>query len=134
MDITSIINELEKKIAGHRRHIEMTLDSAKRAGRFNLSKAEDLDCERYFDLIDADKRALARAKAVQAEDAETDAAMAESHPAPAPASRVNRDYDRTVRITSEPRTYNRGNDPSGSNFLADVARAQLVGDAERILV
>jgi HK97 family phage major capsid protein len=128
MDINSIILELEKKIAGHRRHIEMTLDGAKRDGRPNLTKAEDLDCERHFDLIDADKRSLARAKAVQAEDSETNAAMRESH---STGAYVNR-QDRTsvVSITHEARTYNPGNDPKGTSFLRDVARASVFGDPE----
>lgn len=35
-----------------------------------------------------------------------------------------------VRVTSEPRTYQRENDPKGKQFLSDVARAQLMGDGE----
>lgn len=35
-----------------------------------------------------------------------------------------------VRVTSEPRTYARENDPKGKQFLSDVARAQFMGDGE----
>ena len=132
MNIHAIIADLEQKIARNRNYVETVLADAKRAGRQNLTLSEDAECERRLNEIDADKASLERARRVEREESDLDAAMRESHPAtPAtPASRVNRAYDRVARITSEPRTYNRGNDPSGTNFLADVARAQLVGDAE----
>ena len=130
MNINAIIAEIEQRIARNRAYVESVLAAAKAEGRQNLTLSEDAECERRLNAIDTDKAALERARKVEREESDLDAAMRESHPAPAPTGRSNRAYDRVARITSEPRTYNRGNDPSGTNFLADVARAQLVGDAE----
>ena len=130
MNINAIIADLTQRIAQNRAYVETVLADAKRAGRQNLTLSEDAECERRLNAIDTDKAALERARKVEREESEIDAAMRESHPAPGPVSRTNRAYDQVARITSEPRTYNRGNDPSGTNFLADVARAQLAGDAE----
>ena len=128
MNINAIIADLEQKVARNRAYVETVLADAKREGRKNLTLAEDAECEKRLNAIDTDKQSLERARAIQVEEDEMDRAMRESHPTS--ASRANRAYDQVARITSEPRVYNRGNDPSGSNFLADVARAQLVGDAE----
>lgn len=38
----------------------------------------------------------------------------------------------SVKVTSETRTYNKGTDPRGAQFLADVARAQVFGDYEAV--
>ena len=128
MNINAICAELETKIARNRAYVESVLAAAKAEGRKNLTLSEDAECERRLDAIDTDKAALSRALKVKAEDDAADAAMRESYPTS--AKRVNRAYDQVARITSEPRTYNPGNDPRGDDFLRDVARAQVMGDAE----
>jgi HK97 family phage major capsid protein len=126
--IESYIADIQARIAKNRQYIETVLDGAKRAGRSVLSKSEDTECERRFGLIDADKLALSRAQAIKAEDDSLESRLNESHPTGAYDGRANRTT--TVSVTREARTYNKGNDPKGTSFLRDVARAQIMGDAE----
>ena len=126
--IEAIISDLETKIARNRQYVENALADAKRTGHSYLSGEVDRECTRRLDSIDTDKAALSRALKVKSEDDAADAAMRESHPTS--AKRVNPAYDQVARITSEARTYHKGNDPDGTSFLRDVARGQVMSDPE----
>ena len=119
--IEAIISDLEKKVARNRQAIETTLENAKRSGRQNLTQAEDAECERRFTEIDDDKKALDRAKSVKAEEDALETRLNETHPTSARSAK----YDEVMRISSEPRTYGRNDDPDGKGtaFLSDVIGA-----------
>ena len=85
--IASYIADIEARIAKNRQYIETTLANARNAGRSTLNKSEDTEVERRFGLIDADKKALERARAIQVEEAEMDRAMSERHPTSASRSK-----------------------------------------------
>ena len=72
---------------------------------------------------------LAQLRAVQADEAANFARTQIRIPAgPQQAAAVG--YDRQARIGAEARTYHRGNDPAGRNFVLDVCRAQVGGDPQ----
>jgi len=120
--IEQYIQNIEARIAKNREYIETTLQNAKNSGRSNLTKSEDTEVERRFGLIDADKLALERARAIKAKDDSVNAGMNESHPT---SARSAQKYDEVMRITSEPRTYSRADDPDGKGtaFITDVIGA-----------
>lgn len=141
--IRSIIADLEMELADNealeaerRSAIEQMVSRAERAGHDRLSATEDRQSEALFRDIEhiraANRRInakLSRARAVEREDLEADAGMRETHPTSGGRA-TNRAYDQVARITREERTYHKGNDPKGTGFLRDVARAQVMGDAE----
>ena len=129
--IENVISDLESKIARNRRRIEMTLDDAKRAGRSNLTEAEDIDCERRFAEIDDDKLALARALKVKSDDDAADAAMRETHPTSARPHSADRDNGRdgTWLRSSDGRVATVARDESFSSH--EVVRDEMARHAER---
>jgi hypothetical protein len=128
MHLDTIVREIETRISRNRQYVQTALDDAQRAGHKNLSLAVDAECTRRLDAIDADKGKLERAKVVQAEESALESRLTESRSTGAYANRVSRTS--VVSVTRNERTYNAGNDPRGTNFLRDVARAQIMGDAE----
>ena len=103
--IESIISGLESKIAANRKYVEDVLATAQRGGHKNLTIAQDVECGRRLDQVDEDKRALERAKAVQAEENSLESRLAESRSTGAYVNRQNRTT--SMHITSEARTYQR---------------------------
>lgn len=128
MHIEAIIADLSTKIERNRQYVETTLANAKAEGRANLTPTEDAECERRMDAIDADKASLERARAVKREEDTLEQRLTETRTTGAANRAQNRTS--TVHIGSEARVYNRGNDPDGTNFLRDVARATVMGDPE----
>jgi len=139
MDICTLVRSIESDIESEnskedraRRELDGIINGAQSQGRRILSAQEDQRSDQLFRDIDSAREArrahqgrLERARDAQADEARIDA-----------ESRVRRDtgaappaYDQVARIGREAREYNPGNDPRGSGFLADVARAQVMGDA-----
>ncbi len=139
MNISQLVASIEAEIdtansneRQARRELDLIIETAQRSGRRILTSEEDSRSERLFRDIDAARAARKRHKGrlARAREEEADEARIEAQ------SRVRRDtgaslpaYDEVARIGSEARTYHQGNDPRGTNFLADVARAQVMGDA-----
>lgn len=80
---------------------------------------------------------LANARQIEKEEAETDAKSREVHVNPGlPQAHFTREgkpaYDQVARIGEEPHTYSRDRDPQGQGrqFMLDVARGTLFGEAE----
>jgi hypothetical protein len=134
--ITSIEVELEqaqrdrdKAIA----EIKYILSAAQQEARSNLTKDESERTENLFALRDRKKseiegiRAkLESARRARQEELEAGERAKQTHSgADAPAKR-----DGHARVVSEPRTYSRERDPSGVNFLRDVARTFLYQDPQ----
>lgn len=130
----------EKREQKARKEIEIILASAQQEGRSSLSEEEDTRCETLFEQIELSKTQqsgitskLARAKKVEAEEVESEARLSATHVVAARTPKPA--YDRVVRVTSEERTYTKQSDPTGAQFLRDVAKGTLFGDvvsAERL--
>ena len=123
----------EKRETKARKEIEIIIASAQQEGRSNLTDEEDARCEQLFESIelaksqqDGIKGKLARARKVEAEEAESDVRMAETHKVTRSAP-ATRNYDTTVHVGNEERTYSKGTDPYGRQFLADVVKG-FTGD------
>jgi HK97 family phage major capsid protein len=132
--ISTEVNDARERENRSRREIDNLIASAEREGRANLTADEDRRSQQLFRDIDhakaAQKRSLARldrAHRVQAEDAEADRLSRQVHDTGAvpPASRTA-----SFSVTRNERTYSPGTDPTGTNFVRDVARAHVMGDAE----
>jgi hypothetical protein len=128
--IENIIATIESRIARNRQYVETVLADAQRAGHKNLTIAQDKECARRLDEVDEDKKALERAKRVQAEEDSVNAGMLESHPTGAYDNRERKTA--TVSVSRNERQYHRGvdeqagfrNQPGGA-FLLDIARSHL---------
>jgi hypothetical protein len=130
--IEADISSADSKERQARRELDGIINGAQSSGRRVLTAQEDQRSDQLFRDISSAREAraahqgrLERAREAQADEARIDA-----------ESRVRRDtgaappaYDQVARIGREAREYNPGNDPRGSGFLADVARAQVMGDA-----
>ena len=91
-------------------------------GKNDLTDAEAKRSQELTRKLDIARGKLAEAEQVQAEEADFDHRAAEVHPTgAAPLTRATAD----VRVTREPRTYSKDNDPQvkGGQFLGDVAAA-----------
>ena len=128
MNLNAIIADLEQKIARNRNYVETVLADAKRAGRKNLTLAEDAECDRRLNEVDTDKAALARALKVRAEENDLESRLSETRSTGAYTNRQGRTA--TLSVTRNERTYNPGNDPKGTNFVRDIVRGQIMGDPE----
>lgn len=110
---------------------KLILATAQQDGRSNTTDEEDTRVAELFaarDQAKADitgyKHQLAQAKAIEAEEAENADQQRDVKPAASrPVSRES-----VARVGREERTYNRGNDPRGVQFLRDVASASLRGE------
>lgn len=132
--------EVEKEAAQKReqkarKEIEVILAVAQQEGRSSLSDEEDARCEKLMEAIELSKaqqdgiaQKLARAKAVQAEEADYDARMRREG-SDERSSTGPRTTTRTAEfhVGSEPRTYSRETDPTGRMFLSDVVKG-FTGD------
>jgi HK97 family phage major capsid protein len=126
-NIEQIIAGIKLDIQHDRQAIKDILDAAESRGSKNLTAAEDRRADMLFGRIAENEEKLGRAEAVKRDEDALESRLDVTFPAKRSAKSA---YDRVARIGSEPRTYNRQNDPDGTNFLRDVARAQLMGDAE----
>ena len=109
------------------------LDGARAAGRANLTADEDRRVQPLFAEHRAARDAITRAddelaqwRREQASDDAIDAQL-RSMGASMPESRRPA-YDQVARIGNEERTYHRGNDQTGREFLLDVARGFMFQD------
>lgn len=118
--------------------INNILAKAKTEGRANLSQDEDHDIDQAFAVRDRSKVDLAgidnkleRARKVKGEEADAELSLRERS-APPVTSRDDPkpSYDRVHRVGNEERTYHRGNDRDGGNFLKDVTKQFLYRDIE----
>lgn len=133
----------EKRESKARKEIEIIIATAQQEGRSNLTDEEDQRCDQLFENSELAKSQqagikvkLARARKVEAEEADAETRLAETHAvAPAKRNSAKPAYDQVFRVGSEERVYSKESDPSGAMFLRDVAKGTLFGDpvsAERI--
>jgi HK97 family phage major capsid protein len=139
MDINELIASIEvekeaaeKREAKARAGVKLILETARQDGRTTLSDEENVETDSHFGNItlaksqlDGIKGKLSRAMKVKAEELDADGRSKTVAPSPEyrrPA------YDEVARVTREERTYHRGNDPYGKNFLRDVARQFVYND------
>src|ERR1017187_574779 len=115
--------------------VELILDTARQEGRSSLSEEESTRTDKLFENIELAKvqengikDKLARAKKIEAEEAEFDARAHDV--TPTPAARKMPKYDEVARVGNEERTYHKGNDPRGQGFLRDVCRQFLYNDVQ----
>ena len=133
------INQLTRQAEADKAEVRAILDNASDHGHASLTMAEDTRAEALIRsariaeaAVQRKRDALSQAAAIEAEDSAADTRMLETHETSAGKRSREAQANRTatVSITREERTYHAGNDPRGSGFLADVARAQVFGDAE----
>jgi HK97 family phage major capsid protein len=99
---------------------------------FDQLTAQHDQARRDYDAARSEVRRLA---AIQAEEDAYQRRAAEIRPAApgVPADRAGGvAYDRAARIGYEARTYHRGNDPAGRQFLMDVCRAMTLHDPDAV--
>jgi len=139
MNIDELVSSIEREIDDAnsrerqaRNEVDGIINAAKGQGRRNLTADEDARADALFRDIEAARAARGRSESrlERARDAQRDERQIEAR------SRQVRDtgvrapkYDEVARIGNEAREFNPGNDPSGSEFLSTVARAQVMGDA-----
>jgi hypothetical protein len=128
--IESYIADIEARIAKNRQYIETTLDDAKRVGRSTLTKSADTEVERRFGLIDADKKALERARAIKSDEDSLESRLSETRSTGAYDNHERKTA--TVSVSRNERTYHQGKDieagfknQPGGAFLLDIARSHL---------
>jgi hypothetical protein len=126
----------EKRQAKTLKEREFILAKVQQDGRSNLTDEEQDRNEELRQLHDGLKddekgiRAkLANANEIRADEDARVKADRETKPTAA-AERSKQSYDRTVRVTSEERTYRQDVDPRGSQFLGDIARNFMFQDVE----
>lgn len=116
-----------------RKEIQIILAQAQQEGRSALTEEEDQRCEQLLATAELAKsqiegidNKLMRAKRVEAEELEAEQRFKEVRSTPAKRNRPNDDM--TVHVGREERTYHRGSDPVGKQFLKDVVHSYLFGD------
>jgi HK97 family phage major capsid protein len=72
MTISELVNDLENQITNDRAAIEGILETARHSGRETLTRTEDLRAEAIFTRLEQNKRKLASALKVKADEDETD--------------------------------------------------------------
>jgi hypothetical protein len=149
--------EVELEAAKHRRDLARAkanyiINTANNEGRAALSPEETADLEAARSQRDAARRdidsvtqKIGALHDLEAEEADYIAQSRQTHPAGAPVgtvavpdpraaqlpagpARSAGPYDHAARIGGEERTYHRGNDQWGRQFLLDVTRSQLYSD------
>jgi HK97 family phage major capsid protein len=146
--------EVELAAAQHRRDVARAkvtylIQAANSEGRPALTEGETAEAtaarasrDQARADIAAIQNKIAQLRDLEAEEAEYVAASRQTHPAAVPlgeqaapaaggngnGTRALPAYDHVARIGSEERTYHRGSDPWGRQFLVDVARQQLFSD------
>jgi HK97 family phage major capsid protein len=126
--ISDLVASIELEIEAADMQVKRILDSASERGQANLSVEDSKRCDELLSQMKSAKRRMASARAIQEQEARDQAAMQTVTKTAAATRSVNAKYDEVMRISSEPRTYHRGNDPRGVNFLRDVARSTVMGD------
>lgn len=111
------------------------LEAAREAGRQNLTADETARFETAMskkrlagNAVRRARETLAELTTISAEEADLTRRSNETRPgATAPASR---NHVERVSVISEARTYNKGNDATGRQFLMDVARGSIFNDVQ----
>lgn len=114
--------------------IQLILDTARQEGRAALSEEETARSDKLFENIDLAKvqeagikDKLARVSQLETEDREADKRASEVTPT---GARTAAQRTASVSVGREERTYHRGNDPTGVNFLGDICRQYLYNDVQ----
>jgi hypothetical protein len=125
--------DLDQRIESDRREVRMMLDNAEAQGRNALSPAEDIRAESLLRSVESARAArarkasaLAEARAIEAEENESENRLSVTHRTAVPRS--NRTA--SLSVTRNDRTYNQSTDPTGRNFLLDVARGAVFNDRD----
>jgi hypothetical protein len=115
--------------------IKSIIAVAQQEGRANLDPEED---ERIKLLTESRERAktdmegikgkLANANRVKAEELEVERQAKETVPTPAGQRNTAASREQRVQVGREERTYHRGNDPRGVQFVRDVVAATILHD------
>ena len=113
--------------------VRVVRDQAARTGRDELTPAEVAEFERGkrdYDAAAAEAEAARHQRddlrRIEAEEATVTDQLSTRDPNATNVARRPA-YDRVARVGAEERTYHEGNDRSGAQFIADVARANLYG-------
>ena len=145
MNINELVASIEATVESARdredtakREVNAIIDGAKRDQRAYLSQHETARTDALFADIERAKSGrrrceerLTRAREVQADEARIDAAARDIRPTAADARlREGEPHTATYSVTRNERTYSKANDPSGRNFLLDVARATAFNDVQ----
>jgi hypothetical protein len=114
--------------------VKTILGTARNDGRANLTEEEDADVKSAFQKRDIAARELSGiesklANARKAKELEDDVevSLQERSANPGVAKPA---YDRVARVGAEERTYNRGNDRKGSQFVRDITQQFLYRNME----
>ncbi len=140
MDITELINsiQVELEMAVKERdkavaEVKYILGKCSQEGRANLTEEEDDRVKYLFDLRDRRNADLVGINAKL--DAANRAKVAELETEEAANNRITvkglpRAYDQVARVGAEERTYHKGNDRTGGQFIRDIAKQFLYRDPE----
>ena len=131
--------QLDRQIDSDKQQIRMLLADAEQSGQTTLSAADDARAEALLQSAERARAArsrkqsaLAEAQKIEAEQDAQDLRMSERHETD--AGRRNRasqsSRTATLSVSHNERLYHQGNDPRGTTFLRDVARAQVMQDPE----
>lgn len=130
--IEAEISAQEKREAKAKAEIKLIIERTEQEGRSAMTDEEKADIKGLFERAEDSKaqrkslkEKLALAERVKAEEAESDAATLDVHPTTAAPQRRTA----SVHVGREERTYHKGNDPYGRQFLTDVLRQFAYGDA-----
>jgi hypothetical protein len=143
------IQEVLEQAQSERRQLQRTRDAARaevreiiakaaKAGRANLTQAEDDRVSKL--LVERDKasddlatldRKIEELREAAVDEAQTQARSGASFPTPAADRAAGGDRtDRTVRVGAEERTYRPDRDPAGRQFILDVVRSRFDGNTD----
>lgn len=114
--------------------IKLIIDTARQEGRANLTEEESVRSDELFSHVDTAKAdesgikdKLARLTQLQAEEREADKRSREVRSTGA-ATPQRRQAE--VSVVREERTYHRGNDPAGKQFLKDIVAQFVYNDVQ----
>src|SRR5262249_53435365 len=136
--------EAQHRAAADRRRrahqgIDRILAVVNREGREWLTPAEEQRADQLLGQRDEARRqmdafasSLTELRAAHADEAVYQARARQVIPTPAADQAARPAYDRVARIGHEARTYHRGNDPAGRQFLMDVCRAMTLHDPDAV--
>ena len=129
-----IINgEAELKLAKDRRDRELAVvkavhETARKEGRAELSTTENDEVDRAMEAhkraqaaVDGANRKLEQLRVAKGLEDRTDEKLADKREDPETRDGKKASRDEHVKVGREERTYHQGNDPSGKEFLRDVA-------------
>jgi HK97 family phage major capsid protein len=140
------IQEVLEQAQSERRQLQRTRDAARaevreiiakaaKAGRSNLTQAEDERVSKLLAERDQASEDLAKVdrKIEELRDAAVDEAQAQALSGvsfPTAAADRSAGGDRTIRVGAEERTYRPDHDPHGRQFILDVVRSRFDGNTD----